>query len=83
MTKMKTTRTHKEAETVKGGKQSREFMHAILADLRALERMIAENIFETGVRRIGAEQEMFLIDDSCAPPRGVIKLLEQIHHDLH
>ena len=38
-------------------------MRAILADLRALERMLDEGMFETGVRRIGAEQEMFLIDE--------------------
>lgn len=83
MTKMKTTRTHKEAETVKGGKQSREFMHAILADLRALERMIAENIFETGVRRIGAEQEMFLIDEHWAPATGALKMMDRLKGDPH
>ena len=42
--------------------QLRAFMKAILADLHALERMLDENRFETGVRRIGAEQEMFLVD---------------------
>ena len=42
--------------------QLRAFMKAILADVHALERMLREERFETGVRRIGAEQEMFLID---------------------
>ena len=42
--------------------QLRAFMKAILADLHALERMLTEDRFETGIRRIGAEQEMFLLD---------------------
>lgn len=40
----------------------RAFMQAILTDLRALEVMIERNMFERGITRIGAEQEMFLID---------------------
>jgi len=42
----------------------RRFARALLDDLTALERMIAAGAFEVGVRRIGAEQELFLIDDS-------------------
>ncbi len=43
-------------------KKSQAFMKALLEDLRALEFMIATDRFETGVTRIGAEQEMFLVD---------------------
>src|SRR6185436_17582897 len=59
-------------------KKRREFMSAILADLRALERMLREGLFETGVRRIGAEQEMFLIDRSWTAARGVLPMLEKL-----
>jgi len=46
-------------------------MQALLDDLRALEQLIEEGRIETGVRRIGAEQEMFLVDDSWRPcPRS-------------
>lgn len=47
----------------------RAFMRAILADVHALEQVIERGMIESGVRRIGAEQEMFLVDDtlSCAP----------------
>jgi CBS domain-containing protein len=44
-----------------------EFMRALLRDVRALERMLDNGRFETGVRRIGAEQEMFLVDSSYRP----------------
>jgi CBS domain-containing protein len=47
----------------------RAFMRAILADVHALEQVIDRGMIETGIRRIGAEQEMFLVDEalSCAP----------------
>src|ERR1700704_4490818 len=73
-----TTRSHKDVDGKLEGERQREFMSAILADLRALERMIAENKLDSGVRRIGAEQEMFLIDDQFRPTRGVLKLLDQL-----
>jgi hypothetical protein len=38
-------------------------MKAVLDDLVALERMIEGGMIERGVRRIGAEQELFLVDD--------------------
>ena len=37
-------------------------MKSLLADVMALEQMIETGRIETGVRRIGAEQEMFLVD---------------------
>ncbi len=73
-----TTREHKDVDGTLDGERQREFMSAILADLRALERMIAEGRFDQGVRRIGAEQEMFLIDDQWRPTRGVLKLIERL-----
>ncbi len=45
----------------------RAFVGALLNDLRALERMLDGGLFETGVRRIGAEQEMFLVDRHMNP----------------
>jgi CBS domain-containing protein/gamma-glutamylcysteine synthetase len=73
-----TTRSHKEVDGDADGKKRREFMKAILADLRALERMLKEKKFETGVRRIGAELEMFLIDGSWTPTKGVLPMLEKL-----
>ncbi len=80
-----TTRSHKDVDG--SGKldaeRQREFMGAILADLRALERMIKEKRFDAGVRRIGAEQEMFLIDDQWRPARGVLQVLDKLRGDPH
>jgi hypothetical protein len=42
-------------------------MKAILNDLRALEQMLKDGLVESGIRRIGAEQEMFLVDSDLGP----------------
>ncbi|MFB6372836.1 MAG: hypothetical protein ABEN55_06925, partial [Bradymonadaceae bacterium] len=55
-----------------------EFMRALLRDVRALERMLEEGHFETDVRRIGAEQEMFLVDSSYRPACVNLDVLETI-----
>jgi CBS domain-containing protein/gamma-glutamylcysteine synthetase len=78
----RTTRTHKEVDDAKlDAAKHREFMRAILADVRALERMIAEGMFETDVRRIGAEQEMFLIDKAWAPARGALSMIDRLRDE--
>ena len=45
----------------------REFTRALLDDVQALERMISEGLIETGIHRIGAEQEFFLVDKAYRP----------------
>jgi len=55
---------------VKSGTEPEElraFMRKLIDDLRALETMLDGDYFETGITRIGAEQEMFLIDHSHRP----------------
>ncbi len=56
----------------------RAFTRAVLADLHGLERLIAEDRFEKGVRRIGAEQEMFLVDGARQPAPCAVELLEKL-----
>src|SRR4030095_14872252 len=58
-------------------KKSQAFMKALLEDLRALEFMIETDRFETGVTRIGAEQEMFLVDRNMRPAPISLEVLER------
>ncbi|MSP25913.1 MAG: CBS domain-containing protein [Myxococcales bacterium] len=57
------------------------FTRAVLADLSGLERMLIEQQFEKGIRRIGAEQEMFLVDSACQPASCAVELLERMQHE--
>lgn len=61
--------------------QRRAFMQALLNELRALERMLGTDLFETGIRRIGAEQEMFLVDRACRPAGIAMDVLDRISDD--
>jgi CBS domain-containing protein/gamma-glutamyl:cysteine ligase YbdK (ATP-grasp superfamily) len=56
----------------------RQFTHALLRDLHALGSMLAEGRIESGLRRIGAEQEMFLTDRSWRPAPVALELLDAV-----
>ena len=58
--------------------QLRLFSRKLLTDLRALETMLDAGLFETKVRRIGAEQEMFLVDRDWRPALVATELLKLI-----
>jgi CBS domain-containing protein/gamma-glutamylcysteine synthetase len=55
----------------------RHFTKAVLNDLQALEKMLEGGKMEDGVLRIGAEQEMFLIDSSMHPAPLAQKIIEE------
>ncbi len=56
----------------------RAFMKALLDEVRALEDMHQNGMFESGVRRIGAEQEMFLVDRAARPALTAMQILERM-----
>ncbi len=58
-------------------KKSQAFMKALLEDLRALAFMLEDGRVENGVTRIGAEQEMFLVDRYMRPAPVSLEVLEQ------
>lgn len=61
-----------------GPEETRAFTKALLRDLRAFEAMLAGDLFESGVRRIGAEQEMFLVNEGWRPAPVAMELLERL-----
>lgn len=56
-------------------KKAQAFMKALLEDLRALAFMLEDGRVESGIRRIGAEQEMFLIDRYLRPAPVSLEVL--------
>lgn len=57
-------------------KKAQIFMKALLEDLRALAFMLEDGRIESGVTRIGAEQEMFLIDRFLRPAPVSLEVLD-------
>lgn len=58
--------------------QLRTFTKAVLNDLHALEKMLTGGLMEENARRIGAEQEMFLVDSSMRPAPLAMQILEDV-----
>ena len=57
-------------------RQEQAFMKALLADLAALEQMLVTGKIERGIHRIGAEQELFLVDANMRPAPVVLDVLQ-------
>jgi CBS domain-containing protein len=60
------------------GDDRRGFLQAVLRDLQALEWMIDKGQIETGKRRIGAELEMFLVDENWHPKPCSLAVLKEL-----
>ncbi|MDX1647633.1 MAG: hypothetical protein R3304_10850, partial [Longimicrobiales bacterium] len=58
--------------------RTRAFTKALLRDVMALERMLEEGCFESGIRRIGAEQEMFLVNRAWRPNSAAMDVLAEV-----
>lgn len=71
---------HNNLESDIGDQQLRAFVKALLKDVRALESLLDRGMIESGVRRIGAEQEMFLVDASLRPAPLALEVLDQLRH---
>src|SRR6266446_1563809 len=61
--------------------KSQLFMKAVLDDLRALAFMLENDLVEREVRRLGAEQEMFLVDADLRPAPLSLEVLKKASDD--
>jgi len=57
-------------------KDIQNFTHHIYQDIKALEIMIENDAFEKGITRIGAEQEVALLDPSWRPTNTALDILD-------
>jgi len=69
-----------EQNIVEGASEAirQDFMKALLEEVRALEVMLDKGMVESGVSRIGAEQEMFLINHAHQPANTAVEVLEKL-----
>ncbi|MDH4070771.1 MAG: CBS domain-containing protein [Ignavibacteria bacterium] len=54
------------------------FTFELINDIKALEQMLGSGMIEGGIRRIGAEQELCLLDSSWRPAPVSLQVLERI-----
>jgi CBS domain-containing protein len=65
-------------QTAQGVEQRRQAVNWMLRDLHALERMLADDMFDDGMPCIGAEQEMFLVDSDWRPAPLCMEMLDRL-----
>lgn len=68
-----------EMNQASGGQEHRASTQEVLNDLRALEYMLDNGMFETGITRIGAEQELAFVDEAMRPAPLGPEVLEILH----
>ncbi len=65
-------------QTAKGLADTNTALSWMLQDIHALAHMLDNNMFETGNPRIGAEQELFLVDRAWQPSPVALEMLDLI-----
>ncbi len=59
-------------------KERKEFISHLLNDVKAFKKMINDDTFEKGIQRIGAEQELCIVNKSYRPSLNALKILDKI-----
>jgi CBS domain-containing protein len=57
----------------------KRFLKSLLHDVEAIERMLEEGLFESGISRIGAEQEFCLVDKYFRPSVHALEKIDDPH----
>ena len=66
-------------KAIKSLKDRKDYLYHLLNDVKALEIMIENDLFEKEVHRIGAEQELCIIDNKYRPSKKALEILKDIN----
>ncbi len=64
---------------ISSSKEKERFVKYLLNDIKALEYMIEKGMIENGITRIGAEQELCLVDSTWRPVPIILEILPKIN----
>ncbi|MCK5704546.1 MAG: CBS domain-containing protein [Cyclobacteriaceae bacterium] len=67
---------------ISSSKEKERFVKYLLNDIKALEFMIEKDMIEKGIKRIGAEQELCLVDATWRPAPIIHEILPKINNKL-
>ncbi|NVJ88234.1 MAG: hypothetical protein HWD82_02175 [Flavobacteriaceae bacterium] len=59
-------------------KDRKEFIRFLLKDIEVFDYILKNKLFETGIQRVGAEQEVCLVDKNYRPANIALELLKNI-----
>ena len=72
---------NQDVKTFTDAQARKAFTKYLLSDIRALEVMLKEGLIEAGITRIGAEQELCLVNHQYEPMRNNLEILEAINDE--
>ncbi len=72
---------YQKVKEISGLEDQQEFLSHLLQDIEALELMIREEMFEKDTVRVGAEQELCLVDNNFRPSKKALEVLKNIGDD--
>jgi CBS domain-containing protein len=55
-----------------------EFVKHLLDDIKALEYMLENDMFESGIQRIGVEQEFCIVKEDFSPSKKALEILDEL-----
>ncbi|MEM1321338.1 MAG: CBS domain-containing protein [Bacteroidota bacterium] len=64
---------------INNAEERRKMYQHALADIKAFEQMLADQQFDTSPAKIGAEQELCIVDKHQQPARSALQLLDTIN----
>lgn len=64
----------------KNAQARKEFTYHLLRDISSLEMLLDKNAFDNKIQRIGAEQEVTIVDDKMRPSCCALDILKTIDH---
>jgi len=65
---------------VSSATEKRQLMKRLLYEINAFEELLESGLVESGIRRIGAEQEMFLKDETGRKTSISVEILEKLNN---
>ena len=57
----------------------KNFIKHLLIDIEAFEKMVSEDMFEKGIQRIGAEQEICIVKNDYTPSYNALTILKNVN----
>ncbi|MAD98587.1 MAG: CBS domain-containing protein [Flavobacteriaceae bacterium] len=66
-------------KAIKTAQERIDFERNLINDIHAFEYMLNHNLFEDNIKRVGAEQEICIVDDKYRPSLNALNILEKIN----
>ncbi len=80
LTELETSAFRQETATHLDQGGLRRFTQSVIKDLQVLQDLLRDQAIESGVHRVGAEQELFLVDADWQPANVADPLLKRLDH---